>query len=205
VPIYEELDDLLRQRAEFVVCYCDLDNFKPFNDKYGYEKGDQVIKLVAELVSQEINDTQDFVGHIGGDDFIIIFRSEDWRERCEQMLQRFEERVREFYHRSDIEDGGIWSQDRGGNHRFFPLLTLSIGSVSPDPVACRSHHDVAALAAGAKKQAKVLTGNVLFIDRRRKPFRYDEADKCESLQREGVTDGPGFEPAGDAQPVPVGG
>ncbi len=169
VPIYEELDRLLRLGQKFVVCYCDLDNFKPYNDKYGYEKGDQVIKLVAELFTSEVDEKIDFVGHIGGDDFIVIFRSMDWRERCERILQIFEEKVPGFYQQGHVRDGGIWSQDRSGRHRFFPLLTLSIGSVAPDIAACRSHHDVAALAAGAKQEAKKLLGNVLFVDRRSRP------------------------------------
>jgi diguanylate cyclase (GGDEF)-like protein len=169
VPIYEELDLLLRERSEFVVCYCDLDNFKPFNDKYGYEKGDQVIKMLADILRAEVQDESDFIGHIGGDDFILIFRSEDWQQRCEAILRRFAQVVTAYYGRDDIEQGGIWSQDRAGNYRFFPLLTLSIGSVSPDPAACKSHHDVAALASSAKCEAKTRAGNSLYVDRRRRP------------------------------------
>lgn len=204
VPIYEELDYLLREQETFVVCYCDLDNFKPYNDKYGYEKGDQVIKLVAELIGLELDEELDFVGHIGGDDFIIIFRSGDWRERCERVLGQFGARVLEHYSSGDIEAEGIWSQDRNGNHRFFPLLSLSIGSVAPDPRACKSHHDVASLASGAKHQAKKLAGNSLFVDRRRMPLERS-GEPRELLQGEGVTDGRGFEPSGDAEAVPVGG
>lgn len=169
VPIYEELDQLLQDRQPFVVAYCDLDNFKPYNDKYGYEKGDQVIKGVAEILQEGVAAEQDFIGHIGGDDFIVIFRSDDWQRRCEAILQRFEERAQGYYKSEDLEQGGIWSQDRVGNYRFFPLLTLSIGSVNPDPAACKSHHDVAALASGAKHMAKKQGGNSLYIERRRHP------------------------------------
>ena len=169
VPIYEELDNLLREQCEFVVCYCDLDNFKPYNDKYGYEKGDQVIKNLADILRTEVQHEQDFIGHIGGDDFILIFRSSDWQQRCEAILARFERATAGYYNREDIEQEGIWSQDRAGNYRFFPLLTLSIGSVSPDPQGCKSHHDIAALASGAKHEAKNQAGNSLYIDRRRRP------------------------------------
>ncbi len=184
VPIYEELDRLLRLGQKFVVCYCDLDHFKPFNDKYGYEKGDQVIKMVAELITREMVEKRDFVGHIGGDDFIIIFRSDDWHARCERILREFEEKVLQFYQPGHIREGGIWSQDRSGKHRFFSLLTLSIGSVIPDVSACRSHHDVAALAAGAKSEAKKQPGNTLFVDRRCRPEIATEELGDERLQRD---------------------
>lgn len=171
VPIYEELDHLLRDQQEFVVCYCDLDNFKPFNDKYGYEKGDQVIRDLADILRAEVRQEQDFIGHIGGDDFILIFRSTDWQRRCETILSRFEQMVPGYYSREDNARKGIWSQDRAGNYRFFPLLTLSVGSVTPDASACKSHHDVASLASTAKLEAKRLPGNSLFIERRRQPSR----------------------------------
>ncbi|MFC1588765.1 GGDEF domain-containing protein [Pseudomonadota bacterium] len=169
VPIYEEIDNLLYEQSQFVVCYCDLDNFKPYNDKYGYEKGDQVIKGVAEIICDEIDEKLDFVGHIGGDDFIIIFSSEDWKCRCEKILERFEARVKQCYKREDLEVSGLWSKDRTGNPHFFPLLSLSIGCVNPDPIACQGHHDVAELASGAKYMAKKQEGNSLFIEKRRRP------------------------------------
>jgi len=169
VPIYEELDHLLREQQEFVVCYCDLDNFKPFNDKYGYEKGDQVIKDLSDILRSEVQLEQDFIGHIGGDDFILIFRSEDWQARCKSILASFEQIAPSYYSREDNTLQGIWSEDRSGNYRFFPRLTLSIGSVEPDPSACKSHHDVASLASCAKREAKRQKGNSLFIERRRRP------------------------------------
>lgn len=210
VPLYEELDRLLQEQADFVVCYCDLDNFKPFNDKYGYEKGDQVIKLVAEVIAREVDETRDFVGHIGGDDFILILRSEDWQLRCRRILDGFGKAVHRFYASGDVEQGGIWSEDRSGNRRFFPLLSLSIGSVQPDPASCKSHHDVATLASAAKHEAKKRPGNVLFVDRRRRPFapqqgRTGQAASGASLQGEGVADRTGLEPARDADSVPLGG
>lgn len=169
VPIYETLDQLLYRRQEFVFCYCDLDNFKPFNDKYGYERGDQVIKDLADILRARVKDKQDFIGHIGGDDFVLIFQSGGWRQCCEAILSDFKHRASRYYHREDIHAGGIWSQDRAGSERFFPMLSLSIGCVSPDPVACKSHHDVAALASGAKHEAKRVQGNSLFVDSRRQP------------------------------------
>lgn len=169
VPIYEHIDQLLEERQEFTVCYCDLDHFKPYNDSYGYSRGDDVIRTLAQILTAHIDAQHDFAGHIGGDDFILIFTSPDWRERCEHILRHFEHARQQFYHDTDLAQGGLWGQDRQGNTLFFPLLSLSIGAVTPDPQQCRSHHQVATLASEAKHQAKKQPGNSLFVDRRRVP------------------------------------
>ena len=169
VPIYEHIDMRLEQRRRFTVCYCDLDNFKPYNDCYGYSKGDEVIQKMAQVLSAHVDDKCDFVGHIGGDDFILIFTSDDWQERCEHILRHFEREMRIFYNERDLENNGIYAQDRQGNNVFHPLLTLSIGAVTPDTERCHTHHQVAALASDAKRQAKKISGNSLFVDRRRTP------------------------------------
>ncbi len=169
VPIYEHIDNLLEAQRRFTVCYCDLDHFKPYNDCYGYSKGDEVIQKVAQVLSAHVDQQHDFIGHIGGDDFILIFTSDDWQERCEHVLRHFEREVRAFYNEQDLAAGGIYAQDRQGNSQFFPLLTLSIGAVTPDLGRCHTHHQVAALASDAKRQAKKIGGNSLFVDRRRAP------------------------------------
>jgi GGDEF domain-containing protein len=86
VPINEHIDRLLHSGSRFWVCYCDLDHFKPFNDVYGYRKGDDVIQLTGEMLSGHCDPNRDFIGHIGGDDFMILFQSEDWEARCQAML-----------------------------------------------------------------------------------------------------------------------
>jgi diguanylate cyclase (GGDEF)-like protein len=171
VPIYEHIESLLEKKINFAVAYCDLDNFKPFNDIYGYDQGDKVIKAVAQLLVENMDEACDFVGHVGGDDFIVVMQSMDWVARCESVLSLFEVQALTFYNERDRQSGGIHSFDRKGNPTFYPFLSLSIGAVMPDTEACQSHHDVATLASEAKHQAKLLNGNQLFIDRRRKPVR----------------------------------
>lgn len=175
VPIYEHIDRMLEMQGEFAVCYCDLDHFKPYNDIYGYSKGDEVIQKVAQILSAHTDPQNDFVGHIGGDDFIVVFSSDDWKERCEHILRHFEREVGMLYNEQDLANEGIYAQDRQGNNVFFPLLSLSIGAVTPDVARCYTHHQVAALASDAKKQAKKLKGNALFHDRRRGPLPGIEA------------------------------
>ncbi len=166
VPIYELIDQLLAEEQPFTIAYCDLDNFKPFNDVYGYNHGDKVLRKVAEIFTAHVDPETDFVGHVGGDDFILIFGSDDWQARCERILASFSATVRDFYSAADRLRGGILAADRQGRPQRFGFLSLSIGAVRPDPVRCRSHHEVAALASEAKRQAKRKPGNSLFVDRR---------------------------------------
>lgn len=174
VPIYEALEKQLAAGGAFVVAYCDLDNFKPFNDVYGYGKGDQVIQKLAEILATEVDRELDFVGHVGGDDFILVMTSPDWRQRCERILDEFQRGVGYYYCERDRQQGGIWGKDRSGQASFHAMLSLSIGVVAPLPGACSSHYEVAAMASEAKCQAKLQFGNSLFVDRRVQPSRVGE-------------------------------
>ncbi len=169
VPIHEMLDDFLTRGENFHVAYCDIDHFKPYNDYYGYSKGDEVIVQLASIAQNAVDADCDFVGHIGGDDFMLIFRSADWENRVQRILQLFEESREGFYCAQALVQRGIYARSRSGERCFFPLLTLSIGVVHPDSSHCFSHHDIAALAVDAKQQAKQQAGNSIFLSRRRRP------------------------------------
>ena len=169
VPIYELIDQLLAENSEFWVAYFDLNNFKPYNDVYGYTKGDIVLQKVAGIICAHVDPQIDFVGHIGGDDYIIVFRSESWEKSCRAILNVFEREVISLYDIEHRNNGGIQTYDRQGAHAFFPFLSLAIGAVQPDPMQCNSHHEVASLATEAKHEAKRQGGNALFISRRRGP------------------------------------
>lgn len=128
-----------------------------------------MIQLVAELLTSIAGADGHFVGHVGGDDFVVIFTSDNWQLLCQQVLNEFAERVLFYYESAHVQAGGIRSQNRSGEQVFYPLLSLAVGVVSPDPRLCVCHHDVAALASDAKTQAKKPQGNFLFISRRRGP------------------------------------
>lgn len=166
VPISERISELLAAETSFVAVYIDLDNFKAFNDCYGYSKGDDVIVALARAVEEQADPQRDFAGHVGGDDFILIFRSSDWRERCERLLKVFAETAPWFYDAADREAGGIRSQDRRGKTHFFPLMTLSLAALRVTPGAFTSRHEIAAVLSDLKRQAKRIPGNSLFVDRR---------------------------------------
>jgi GGDEF domain-containing protein len=166
VPINEHIDRLLESGTRFWVCYCDLDHFKPFNDVYGYRRGDDVIQMTGRTLGEHCDPNRDFIGHIGGDDFMILFQSEDWEERCRAILEHFAGNVLEFYSLEDRDRGGYISEDRQGKKVFYSLISLSLGTVRVDAHQYYSHHQIATLASEAKKQAKKIHGNSLFIDRR---------------------------------------
>lgn len=166
VPINEHIDRLLQSGTRFWVCYCDLDHFKPFNDVYGYRKGDDVIQLTGRLLSEHGDPNRDFIGHIGGDDFMILFQSEDWEARCGRILAQFAPAILEFYSEEDRARGGYLSEDRQGKKVFYSLISLSLGAIKVEPRQYYSHHQIATAAAEAKKQAKKIHGNSLFLDRR---------------------------------------
>jgi diguanylate cyclase (GGDEF)-like protein len=165
VPINEHIDSLLQDGATFVACYFDLDHFKPFNDVYGYQKGDDVIQLTGRMLS-DIAGPQDFLGHIGGDDFILLFQSEAWETQCQEVLTRIGETFPNLYSETDRLRGGIETEDRHGEKRFHAFISLSIGAVMVGPDQFHSHHEVSSAAAVAKKQAKKIPGNSLFVERR---------------------------------------
>jgi diguanylate cyclase (GGDEF)-like protein len=166
VPINEHIDGLLSTKAAFTACYFDLDFFKPFNDMHGYKKGDDVIQLIGTLLKEHCCEEFDFIGHIGGDDFIVLFQSQNWKQRCETILARFAEVAKWFYSAEERERGGMEVEDRQGNRTFQPLMSISIGAVIAQPGQFESPHEVSSAAAIAKKQAKKMTGNSLFIEQR---------------------------------------
>ncbi len=166
VPINAHIDRLLENAQPFVACYCDLDNFKPFNDAYGYRRGDEMIQFVGHLLSRVAIDEKDFIGHIGGDDFILLFQSENWEQLCAEALETISKVMPDFYDSKDIAAGGIAVEDRRGNTSFFPFGSMSIGAVRVLPEHFKSHHEVAGAMSRTKKEAKKTQGNSLFVDRR---------------------------------------
>ena len=166
VPINTHIDRLLENAQPFVACYCDLDNFKPFNDAYGYRRGDELIQFIGHLLSNVAIDEKDFIGHIGGDDFILLFQSENWQQLCQEALDTITKVIPDFYDSKDVEAGGINVEDRLGNKNFFPFGSMSIGAVKVIPENFTSHHEVAGAMSRTKKEAKKIQGNSLFLDRR---------------------------------------
>lgn len=160
VPINECLGRLLANKQEAHLCYVDLDGFKPFNDIYGYGKGDEVLLGLAQILRDVCDPRCDFVGHIGGDDFMLVLRSADWQDRLYLLNQRFQSLSRHFYRPEHLADGGFGAPDRDGLWRKHDLLNISVGVLHLPP----SNHgitdpaELAERASHAKHEAKKSRG-----------------------------------------------
>ncbi|WP_409318918.1 bifunctional diguanylate cyclase/phosphodiesterase [Pseudomonas sp. KCJK9016] len=167
VPIQQCLTRLLQQGRESVICYVDIDSFKPFNDIYGYGRGDEVLLCLAQCLNERVDPSRDFVGHIGGDDFLLVLGPEDWRKRLNQLLDDFQSQCRRFYRPEHLEAGCFVAPNRQGIRQEFPLLSLSIGVVHLHPEACAQldASQLAEMASQAKHHAKNVQGySVHLID-----------------------------------------
>ncbi len=167
VPIDETISKLLRQRADFWVAYCDINNFKAFNDAYGYSQGDIAITVLADVIKAHCDSAVDFVGHVGGDDFIIVFQIRVPEDECAAICFDFQSKVLALYDDTAIQNGGISTLDRQGHSTFYATMSLSIGLVHPDAMTVTSAHAVSALASDAKKEAKKLSDGGVYRSRRR--------------------------------------
>ena len=166
VPITEHIKSLISTGNDFVCAYCDLNHFKPFNDQYGYWRGDEMILLLADIVFAHAAPKRDFVGHVGGDDFIILFQSPDWIARCEKTIAEFNAKAQELFDVEARAKGGIAAEDRNGNPAFFPLTSLAIGAVEVTSGLFREAADVASAAAEAKRRAKKQGIGLAIVDAR---------------------------------------
>ncbi|BCT34756.1 bifunctional diguanylate cyclase/phosphodiesterase [Pseudomonas sp. BNK-6] len=165
VPIQQCLTRLLQQGQESVICYVDIDSFKPFNDIYGYGRGDEVLLCLAQCLNDRVDPSRDFVGHIGGDDFLLVLGPEDWQRRLNQLLDDFHSQCRRFYRSEHLEAGCFVAPNRQGVRQEFPLLSLSIGVVHLYPQACGllDSSQLAELASQAKHHAKNVQGYSIHV------------------------------------------
>jgi EAL domain-containing protein (putative c-di-GMP-specific phosphodiesterase class I)/GGDEF domain-containing protein len=154
IPVTSHIERLVREQRPFVAAYVDLNDFKPFNDQYGYFRGDEMIRLLAAVLTAHSDARHDFVGHIGGDDFVVLFQSEDWEMRCRIIIAEFNQRARALFDEDDLAQGGIEGEDRRGARQFFALTTVAIGAVQVPAQAPRRPELIATLAARAKRHAK---------------------------------------------------
>jgi GGDEF domain-containing protein len=169
IPISSHIARLVGAHAGFYACYVDLNHFKPFNDQYGYWQGDEVLKFAAAVLADVCDPTRDFLGHVGGDDFLILFQSDDWRERVLRAIHVFNEGAQRFYAPADRLAGGIHGEDRRGNPTFFGFVTMAIGCVRveaepTDGAALYNSEEIATVAALAKRRAKLEASGFVLID-----------------------------------------
>lgn len=169
--IEEVIESRIACGARFAVCYVDLDDFKAYNDRYGFLAGSEVIKLTTEVILEALakyGNKNDFVGHIGGDDFIVVTDMERAPLVSGEIIRLFDERIPTQYEPADRERGSIISTDRQGNVIEFPIMTISIAVVHNTYRSLEHPGKVAQIAAELKKYAKDMRGSNLVFDRRRR-------------------------------------
>ncbi|MDP3098489.1 MAG: diguanylate cyclase [Syntrophales bacterium] len=162
LAIERELGKRLQAKTPVSLCHVDLDNFKPFADQYGYAWGSEVIKEVALLLIAELKEagrTGDFLGHIGGDDFVIISVPPRAEGICRRIAAGFDGRIRKFYTEKDREQGFFIGKDRQGVRQKFPLISVTIAIVTDDGARFRNPLVMAEAAAQLKEYAKTLPGS----------------------------------------------
>jgi diguanylate cyclase (GGDEF)-like protein len=169
--IEEIIDSRIRSGMKFAVCYIDLDDFKAYNDRYGFFSGSEVIKSTAEVVMEALDrfgEDEDFAGHIGGDDFIVVTEMERAPLIAEEVIRLFTARIPEHYEPEDRMRGYIVSKDRGGNMNKFPIMTISVAVVHNTYRKIEHPGKVAQIAAELKAYAKSMEGSNYVFDRRRR-------------------------------------
>ncbi|HIJ89889.1 MAG: EAL and GGDEF domain-containing protein [Desulfobulbaceae bacterium] len=161
---------LLQRKVNFDVCYIDIDDFKPYNDYYGFEKGDMVIqrigRLIVDIVQPGGDDRFRFVGHIGGDDFIVITRPYVSQQICRRIIEELKGLLPDFHGDQECGEGFYCATDRQGQQRRFALLALSIGIVSTEECPVNSYAELAFLASEVKRAAKQEKGSAIVRNRR---------------------------------------
>ena len=170
VQIHAELKKRISNKEEFSVLYLDLDNFKAYNDVYGFLKGDEIIKFTANTIIKCIHShiTEGaFVGHIGGDDFVAIISSLNCEEICESIIANFDAEVSKFFTEEDSEKGYIEVANRRGVIEQFPLTSISIGVVVADKGRFANMLEIGEVGAQVKHMAKSIMGSSYAVDRRK--------------------------------------
>lgn len=172
IAIEQVLKGKMKNGEKFALCYIDLDDFKAYNDRYGYARGSELIKLTGEVIyraKDEYGDPGDFVGHIGGDDFVLITSPDNIEPVCTAIIAAFDRAVPDHYAPDDRERGYIEATDRYGITRRFPLMTISIAVVSDVRRTFASPLEIAQVATEVKDYVKSLPGSNYLVDRRINP------------------------------------
>lgn len=167
--IVNNIETMIHDKKEFAVIYGDLDNFKAYNDKYGFSKGDDAILYTRDCfidAAKKFGNEFTFVGHEGGDDFVIVTGFDNWEAVCKGIVSGFDSDVKQFYNETDAKSGFIESLDRQGRRMRFPLMSISLAVASNHYRPVSDHRAIVSIAAEMKKFVKKTEGSTYAIDKR---------------------------------------
>ncbi|MGQ0847810.1 MAG: GGDEF domain-containing response regulator [Actinomycetota bacterium] len=167
--IGQEIEQRVEAGGQFALIHCDLDNFKAFNDHYGFMRGDEVIRFCARCLAtatEEIGEPDAFVGHIGGDDFVALLSADKAEEFCKRVIESFDDGILDYYDTADALRGYIEVIDRRGERYAFPMVSISLGVANNILRPITSQWEASAIAVEMKEFAKKKSGSSFEIDRR---------------------------------------
>ena len=169
LTITRQIQQRLDKNEIFALAYADLDNFKPYNDRYGFGRGDELIRMTGRIIINFVKDSQPkgcFVGHIGGDDFVIIMKPDLIEDASQIIIEHFDKVVAGFYDPEDWDAGYILATDRQGNKTKLPITSLSIGITSTGKRTFSHHGELMEAASEMKHYAKQFSGSCCKMDQR---------------------------------------
>ncbi len=170
VQIQAEMKKRLLNKEVFAILYFDLDNFKAYNDVYGFANGDEIIKFTARTITKHIHqipNSENFVGHVGGDDFVAIVSQADYDTVCQNIIAEFDKYSADFYNEVDVERGYVEVANRRGIIEQFPLTSISIAVLEVDSKIYKTTLEIGEIAGQVKHKAKAILGSTYVINRRR--------------------------------------
>ena len=169
--IQAEMQERLENGENYALMYIDLDNFKAYNDTYGFSNGDEIIKLTANIITKKVfkkgNNSKNFVGHIGGDDFVALVEDTNYEKICQDIIAEFDKRIVKYFTKEDVERGYLEVENRKGIVEPFPLTTISIGVVEVTNKRFKNTLEIGEAGAAVKHLAKTIWGSTYVIDRRK--------------------------------------
>ena len=169
--IIRHIQQMFDRGNEVAIAWVDIDNFKPYNDRYGFSRGDEVLLATARIITnavKEIKQEDTFVGHVGGDDFVFICPIGYIRQLCEEIISRFDMVIRNFYNDDDLEQGVIVSKSRNGETKKFPVMSISVAVVMNEEKRYKHYGHASQEATEIKRYVKGIEGSNYMIDRRGK-------------------------------------
>jgi GGDEF domain-containing protein len=169
ITIENVLNKRLKKETPTAFCQLDLSNFKAFNDRYGYARGNEVLQVTANIVTEVVKtegNEGDFVGHIGGDDFVVITSPERYEKICRAVIDSFDKRASDFYDLEDRQRGCIHGETRQGQKVSFPIMTMAISVVTNQYCPLQNHVQVGEIAAEVKSYAKSFPHSTFAVDHR---------------------------------------
>lgn len=170
VQIQAEIKKRFLSKEHFAMMYLDLDNFKAYNDIYGFLKGDEIIKFTARTILKNVHTDEyedSFVGHIGGDDFVAIISDTDYEKICQNIIADFDLNITKYFTEEDAKKGYFESENRKGVLEQFPLTSISIGVVEVEKGRFANILEIGESGASVKHLAKTIQGSTYVIDRRK--------------------------------------